>query len=46
MALTAPRRRTAIVFASLVLLGGTAAGGVAAGGARQAPPLPRPTRAT
>ncbi|MFF0334881.1 peptidoglycan-binding protein [Streptomyces fimicarius] len=30
MALTAPRRRTAIVFASLVLLGGTATGGVAA----------------
>ncbi|MCX4713113.1 peptidoglycan-binding domain-containing protein [Streptomyces griseus] len=30
MALTAPRRRTAIVFASLVLLGGTATGRVAA----------------
>ncbi|MEU3055394.1 peptidoglycan-binding domain-containing protein [Streptomyces griseus] len=30
MALTATRRRTAIVFASLVLLGGTATGGVAA----------------
>ncbi|WP_258047138.1 hypothetical protein [Streptomyces sp. SM13] len=43
MALTATRRRTAIVFASLVLLGGTATGGVAAGG-RDRPPLP--TRAT